>query len=671
MWIHFAPLKIPVSRRLQTAAVLQWTFSFLAMAQCCLALYLLLLFSQYWLLALLYGVWLYIDWDTPSRGGRRSDWVRNWTVWRYFAEYFPIKLVRTAELDPQYNYILGFHPHGVLVVGAFGNFCTEGTGFSRLFPGLTPHLLMLPAWFRVPFFREYIMSGSLVSSDKSSASHLLSQKAGVALVIAVGGPPEALDAKPGELTLQLLKRTGFIKLALTHGAHLVPVLSFGENDLYYQVSNPRGSLLRTTQEKMQKVMGIAIPLFHGRGVFQYSLGLLPHRRPVYTVVGSPIPVEKNPSPTPEEIASLHAVYIERLQKLFEDNKTRYGIPKDRHLVLRHSDTSRNHNMQESWRKHIQAVSAFQFVLTFLLMGTFFTILLLYLMFTSLWLIPVIYFIWLIFDWDTPETGGRRTEWVRRWTVWKHFRDYFPVKLVKSSQLSPDRNYILGCHPHGIISASNFCNFGTEAGGFSTLYPGVCPWLAVLAGLFRMPVYREYLMSAGLIPVSKDSLQFLLSRCGSGNAVFIVVGGAAESLQSVPGEYTVTLSGRKGFVRLALQNGADLVPVYSFGENELYEQIRLTPGSWAWKLQHLFQKYVGFAPCLFKGTGVFSDGWGINPFPRPLTTVVGRPIRVPYSPAPSEDEVSHYHALYIQGLKEIFDEYKISCGLSESDTLQIL
>lgn len=334
MWIQFAPLNVPLDRRLQTAAVLQWTFSFLALAHCCLVLYILLVCSQYWALAILYSIWLYIDWDTPSTGGRRSEWVRNWTVWKYFANYFPIKLVRTAPLDPRHNYIFGFHPHGVLVVGAFGNFCTEGTGFSSLFPGLTPHLLMLPVWFRVPFFREYIMSGCLVSSDKKSACNLLSKKsAGQALVIAVGGPPEALDAKPGELTLQILKRIGFIKLALTHGAHLVPVLSFGENNLYYQVNNPPGSLLRTTQEKMQKILGLAIPLFHGRGVFQYSLGLLPHRRPVYTVVGAPIPVVKNPSPSPEDIASLHALYVEKLKDLFETHKTKYGIEKERQLIL--------------------------------------------------------------------------------------------------------------------------------------------------------------------------------------------------------------------------------------------------------------------------------------------------------------------------------------------------
>ncbi|XP_031755369.1 diacylglycerol O-acyltransferase 2 [Xenopus tropicalis] len=330
------------------------------------------------------------------------------------------------------------------------------------------------------------------------------------------------------------------------------------------------------------------------------------------------------------------------------------------------------NMEDTMRKHIQSLSVFQWVLTFLLMGITFTILLIYMLFTSLWLIPVVYFTWLLLDWETPERGGRRVEWVRRWPIWVHFRDYFPVKLVSSAPLSPDRNYIVGCHPHGIMASSSFCNFATEAGGFSLLYPGVRPWLAILAGLFRMPLYRDYLMSAGMVPVSKDSLQYLLSRCGSGNAVFIVVGGAAESLQSIPGKHSVTLSGRKGFVRLALQNGADLLPVYSFGENELYEQVCLSPDSWGWRLQRLFQKHVGFAPCLFKGRAVFSEsGWGLNPFPRPITTVVGRPIRVTHSPVPSEEEVDHYHALYMQGLKDLFDENKISCGLAESDTLEIL
>ncbi|MCQ4078819.1 hypothetical protein FK519_29060, partial [Klebsiella pneumoniae] len=62
-----------------------------------------------------------------------------------------VQLVKTAELDPRQNYLMGFHPHGVLAAGAFLNFCTEASGFSTLFPGITPHLMMLSLWFRVPF----------------------------------------------------------------------------------------------------------------------------------------------------------------------------------------------------------------------------------------------------------------------------------------------------------------------------------------------------------------------------------------------------------------------------------------------------------------------------------------------------------------------------------------
>lgn len=66
----------------------------------------------------------------------------------------------------------------------------------------------------------------------------------------------------------------------------MPVFSFGENDLYDQVSNPPGSPLRQWQTKMKDLMGFAPPLFRGRGVFQYTFGLLPHRRPIHTVCKS-------------------------------------------------------------------------------------------------------------------------------------------------------------------------------------------------------------------------------------------------------------------------------------------------------------------------------------------------------------------------------------------------
>ncbi|XP_018426733.1 PREDICTED: 2-acylglycerol O-acyltransferase 2-A-like, partial [Nanorana parkeri] len=159
MAIEFAPRSVPLERRLQTAAVLQWVYSFLALAQTCIILFFVLLFTRFWIISVLYGIWWFIDWDTPSQGGRKSHYLQSHVVWRYLRDYFPVKLVKTADLDPRQNYVVGFHPHGIMVAGAFTNFCTHATGFPELYPGISPYLLMLPLWFRAPFFRDYIMSG--------------------------------------------------------------------------------------------------------------------------------------------------------------------------------------------------------------------------------------------------------------------------------------------------------------------------------------------------------------------------------------------------------------------------------------------------------------------------------------------------------------------------------
>ena len=66
-------------------------------------------------------------------------------------------------------------------------------------------------------------------------------------------------------------------------AALVPIFSFGENDMFDQIENSPGSWLRWFQEQILKIVGASIPLFYGRGVFQYSFGLMPYCRPINTV----------------------------------------------------------------------------------------------------------------------------------------------------------------------------------------------------------------------------------------------------------------------------------------------------------------------------------------------------------------------------------------------------
>lgn len=73
------------------------------------------------------------------------------------------------------------------------------------------------------------------------------------------------------------------RLKLFYRAPLVPVISFGETDLYSQVEHPEGSFMRSVQEFLRKATGIAPIMFVGRGFFQYNFGLAPRRSPVTTV----------------------------------------------------------------------------------------------------------------------------------------------------------------------------------------------------------------------------------------------------------------------------------------------------------------------------------------------------------------------------------------------------
>jgi 2-acylglycerol O-acyltransferase 2 len=79
------------------------------------------------------------------------------------------------------------------------------------------------------------------------------------------------------MDLVIKSRKGFVRQAFLHKASLVPVLGFGETDVFGILRSER---LLAVQRALQKRLGFAMPLFHGRGIFQYHFGFLPHRRPI-------------------------------------------------------------------------------------------------------------------------------------------------------------------------------------------------------------------------------------------------------------------------------------------------------------------------------------------------------------------------------------------------------
>ncbi|CAJ0928945.1 unnamed protein product, partial [Mesorhabditis belari] len=332
--IEFAPLNIPLQRRLQTIAVLHHFFLTLAIVIMMLVLPIYLLFTSFWWLIFVYATWLYFDWESPQRGAYPLKWFRDMRVHKYFADYFPVRLHKTAELDGSTNYLVGSHPHGIISLAALVNFTSNATGVDKLFPNVFFRLCTLEGQFWTPFRREYAMLHGFIGCSKKSINWVLeNEKKGLAAVLVIGGAEEALDAHPGHHTLTLSNRKGFIRLAIESGASLVPCYAFGENDIYTQIENPKGSKLREFQTWAKQKLGISPPIFRGRGVFNYTFGLLPFRKPIDYVVGNPIKVEKNKNPSREEVDKVHARYVKELVELFEAHKTKYGCDETTKLVI--------------------------------------------------------------------------------------------------------------------------------------------------------------------------------------------------------------------------------------------------------------------------------------------------------------------------------------------------
>ena len=67
-------------------------------------IYTFLFSPAYRWLAILYVAMVIYQKDISYTGGLKNLWFRKASVWKYFADYFPIKLVKTAELDPRHGY---------------------------------------------------------------------------------------------------------------------------------------------------------------------------------------------------------------------------------------------------------------------------------------------------------------------------------------------------------------------------------------------------------------------------------------------------------------------------------------------------------------------------------------------------------------------------------------
>ena len=157
-------------------------------------------------------------------------------------------------------------------------------------------------------------------------------------------------------------------------------------------------------------------------------------------------------------------------------------------------------------------------------------------------------------------------------------------------------------------------FGCTAAGAALSYAGFAAYVAaVSAGATAVASWMAY-------EVLGERLKRRKGSC------VIYVGGMVELFHSTPKRETVFLKKRKGFVKIALRTGADLIPIYSFGNTTVLEAFKSGP------LASLSRK-VGVSVTVFWGR------WFL-PIPKRVKLVYarGRPLGLPHIEHPTDADV---------------------------------
>eukprot|EP00522_Entomoneis_paludosa_P003309 CAMPEP_0172471530 /NCGR_PEP_ID=MMETSP1065-20121228/67866_1 /TAXON_ID=265537 /ORGANISM="Amphiprora paludosa, Strain CCMP125" /LENGTH=291 /DNA_ID=CAMNT_0013229633 /DNA_START=215 /DNA_END=1090 /DNA_ORIENTATION=- len=220
----------------------------------------------------------------------------------------------------------------------------------------------------------------------------------------------------------------------------------------------------------------------------------------------------------------------------------------------------------------------------------------------------------------------------------HERENWYEELVEKQSA----NYMLACQPHGVLSYVGIMSAVVAPPAVQGKLP-----TAVADAVLHTPILKHVMGIFGLISASKKSLiKTMTKNKGVQGTVVLYVGGLAELFLSDENEERLYLKNRKGFIKLSLQTGVDIVPIYMFGNTTVLSVMK-----------------HGLLSSLSRKLGAsLTYMWGkwYLPIPRndcKLLYVSGKPVGIPHIPEPTQADIDKYHALYCDQVQRLFEKYK--------------
>lgn len=223
--------------------------------------------------------------------------------------------------------------------------------------------------------------------------------------------------------------------------------------------------------------------------------------------------------------------------------------------------------------------------------------------------------------------------------------YFSLVMIMPGEDKFDKTktYIFAGAPHGVVPLGDFLSF--------ILGP-----LGYIVGLgapavLTLPLIGNMLCCMGIISCARESASKTIA---DGKSIGLMPGGIAEIFELRSDLEVAYLRKRKGFVKLALENGASLVPCYTLGNSTVYDALTNT---WLRDLSRALRASI----TLFWGRF-----WLPIPYRQPVCFLMADPIDVPKIENPSQEVVNQWHEVFCDRMAALFDGHKAAFGWAHKE-----
>ncbi|KAI8466329.1 MAG: diacylglycerol acyltransferase-domain-containing protein [Monoraphidium minutum] len=229
-----------------------------------------------------------------------------------------------------------------------------------------------------------------------------------------------------------------------------------------------------------------------------------------------------------------------------------------------------------------------------------------------------------------------------------WRRYFKFSFVFDESLNAYKDYVTAQFPHGAFPMGSLLS-GTF---MATEYPEYNCYALAANNSFLVPVWRHVHTWLGTMAATERNFRRLLALGTRGVTIGVMVGGIAEMYLLHPEYEQIKLLDRKGFVRIAVEHGAELLPCYMFGVSQM---MSFGP-PWLMNVGRRLRMSIGV---MYGQLG--------TPVPRrvPMRMAIGMPISVgpamPRSDPRFEEHVERMHAAVVEGVRAVYYRHRGAYG----------